>query len=485
MPGAICVLSMEKAAVRTSTDATLVLPTIVPSNHMPGRIVSVENHIRRMRGGALGFAIGAVGSACGLELETTRFDGTETGLDEHAVTQQSSPASNAKRTPRKGFRGEPKHDCRYVKLMDLLSSQTEGGPPVPRLDPIVERSAAPSGLDWLATFAGLWILTGLFIDAHQHLFLAVESFLNPWHMTMYTGAVFAAAVLGITIARNYPRAGSFWKAIPAGYSQSVVGVAALLLGGALDFVWHAIFGFEHQLDLLLSPPHLFLLTGLFFLVTGPVRSAFARPQASRLVEELPMLISLGLAFEIIQFVTQFGFYPEALMRDHPLSQVAFHNEQFVLSVFLFYRQALEISIVIWQSLLLAAAVLYVCVRRRLHFGALVVLCVVEKLWIGGELVTGFNELLLVVLASVTAGAAGDFVIAKLRPALRNPNALRLLGFVVPSAYFAAYFAFAVPVFGGTWWDASFVFGSIVEAGIVGLCVSQLLLAGSQTNPSSA
>ena len=50
-----------------------------------------------------------------------------------------------------------------------------------------------------------------------------------------------------------------------------------------------------------------------------------------------MLISLGLAFEIIQFVTQFGFYPEALMRDHPLSQIVFHSEQFVLSVFLFYQ----------------------------------------------------------------------------------------------------------------------------------------------------
>ena len=37
------------------------------------------------------------------------------------------------------------------------------------------------------------------------------------------------------------------------------------------------------------------------------------------------------------------------------------------------------------------------------------------------------------------------------------------------------------MFGGTWWDASFVFGSIAEAGLVGLCISQLFLAGSQTS----
>lgn len=466
--------------MRTSTDATFVLTTIVPSNHDPGVIVSVENHIFTICGGALGIATGAEGNERGRVAETIMFDGMETGFAEHAERYaQSKPTVTAKTALIKGFGGPSKDDCRYMKLMDLLSSRAEAGPSLPRLDVVL--GDAPSTLDWLVTFAGLWVITGLFIDAHQHLFLAVESFLNPWHMTMYSGAVFAAAVLGVTIWKNYAAAGSFWRAVPTGYAQSVFGVAALLAGGATDFAWHAVFGFEHQLDLLLSPPHLFLLTGLFFLITGPVRSALRRPQARRLVDQLPMLISLGLAFEIIQFVTQYGFYPEALMRDHPLSQVAFSREQFVLSVFLFYRQALEMSIVIWQSLLLAAATLYLVVRQRLAFGALIVLCIAEKLWIAGELSTDFKQLLLVVLASAIAGLAGDLIIAKLRPGWRNPNAFRALGFLVPSAYFAAFFALAVPMFGGTWWDASFVFGSIAEAGIAGLCVSQLFLAGSQTS----
>jgi len=371
-----------------------------------------------------------------------------------------------------------------MKLMDLLSAREAEGPSVPRFD-VVESSGAPSRLDWLITLAGLWIITGLFIDAHQHLFLAVESFFNPWHMTMYSGAVFAAVVLAAEAAPRFRRTGSFWTALPPGYVQSAFGVAALLLGGATDFAWHAAFGFEHQLDLLLSPPHLFLLTGLFFLITGPVRSGILRRDAANLLQQLPMLISLGLAFEIIQFVTQYGFYPEALMRDHPLSQITHQSEQFTLSVFLFYRQALEIAIVIWQSLLLAAAVLYLCLSKRLHFGAIAVICVAEKLWIGGELSTDVGELALVVLASLTAGLIGDVLFAKLRPSGRRPNAFRLLGFAVPAAYFAAYFIFAVPLFGGTWWDASFVFGSIAEAGIVGLCISQLLLAGSNTSARTA
>ncbi len=448
-----------------------MLTTILPSNQVPGSILSVENQIRTMRGAALGTATGGVGHARGCCAETVRFGGTATGLGEQAESKiAATPAETLKRK-------------RYMNLVEMLAPRTQAEASLPSFDFRVESDGVPTTLDWLVTLAGLWIMTGLFIDAHQHLFLAVESFLNPWHMTMYSGAVFAATVMGVAIARNYKTAGNLRKAIPDGYLQSVFGVAALLIGGACDFVWHYFFGFEHQLDLLLSPPHLFLLTGLFFLITGPVRSALRRRDAKNLFQQLPMLISLGLAFEIVQFCTQYGFYPEALMRDHPLSQVAYQHEQFVLSVFLFYRQALEISIVIWQSLLLAAAVLYLAVQKRLYFGALIVVCVVEKLWIAGELSTDWGELLLVVLASVCAGLAGDWILAKLQASARNPNAFRLLGFVVPAVYFAAYFAFAVPMFGGTWWDASFVFGSIAEAGIVGVCVSQLLLAGSQ--PSSA
>jgi hypothetical protein len=352
-------------------------------------------------------------------------------------------------------------------------------------DLVTVRPGASTRLDWLVALAGVWIMTGLFIDAHQHIFETIETFLNPWHIVMYSGAIFAAAVLAVTIASNYRQSRSFWHAVPPGYPQSVVGVFCLLLGGGLDSIWHAIFGFEHQLDLLLSPPHLFLLSGLFFLVSGPVRAALLRPNAPRLIDQLPMLVSMGLAFEVIQFVTQFGFYPEALMRDHPMSQVAFRHEQFVLSVFLFYKQSLEIMIVLWQSALLAAAALYLCARKRLHFGALAVLCVAEKLWIGGEVSSDGLEVLLLVLASIAAGLSGDLLIAKLRPSVRKPNALRLVGFVVPAAYFAAYFIFAVPMFGGTWWDPSFVFGSIALAGIVGVCVAQLLVGGSQARAGSA
>jgi hypothetical protein len=68
--------------------------------------------MRTMRGGASGFAIGAVGKAWGLAFETTRFGGRETGLDEHPQTEQMAPATNAQSARRRGFRGESKDDSR-------------------------------------------------------------------------------------------------------------------------------------------------------------------------------------------------------------------------------------------------------------------------------------------------------------------------------------------------------------------------------------
>ena len=347
------------------------------------------------------------------------------------------------------------------------------------------RPGAPTRLDWFITIAAIWMMTGLFIDAHQHLFETIDTFLNPWHITLYSGAIAAAVILVLEIRRNRRPDRGFWASVPHGYAQSVVGAGCLILGGALDAVWHSIFGFEHQLDLLLSPPHLVLLTGLFFLVTGPVRSGLARPNATNLIDELPMLISMGVAFEVVQFVTQFGFYPEALLRDRPLSQQQFIHQQFVLSVMLFYKQSTEILTVIWQSLVLAAATIYLCCRKQLHAGAFVVLCVAEKLWIGGELSTDAGELVLIVLASIAAGAAGDAIVAKYRPSVVRAGALRWFGGAVPAAYMAAYFIFAFPMFGGTWWDASFTFGCIALAGIAGVCVAQLFIAGYQARPGAA
>jgi hypothetical protein len=76
-----------------------VLATIVPSNQIPGRIVSVEKHIRTILGGALGCATGAAGSSVGARAATIRFPGTWPGFAEHAARSVKA-ATDAKAMPR-------------------------------------------------------------------------------------------------------------------------------------------------------------------------------------------------------------------------------------------------------------------------------------------------------------------------------------------------------------------------------------------------
>ena len=91
--------------MRTSTEATFVLPIITPSNHIPGWIVSVENQTCTIRGGALGLAMGGDGHARGCFSETVMFGGSETGFGEQAVTDAATaPTRSSVTRVQKGYR---------------------------------------------------------------------------------------------------------------------------------------------------------------------------------------------------------------------------------------------------------------------------------------------------------------------------------------------------------------------------------------------
>jgi len=58
-----------------------------------------------------------------------------------------------------------------------------------------------------------------------------------------------------------------------------LGLLAVLIFGAagtVDLYGHALFGFESNIEALLSPSHLFLFTGWFLILFAPIRAARAR-----------------------------------------------------------------------------------------------------------------------------------------------------------------------------------------------------------------
>ena len=67
------------------------------------------------------------------------------------------------------------------------------------------------------------------------------------------------------------------RALPSGYGLSLVGAVLFGVGGALDLVWHSLFGIEADVAALMSPTHLLLIGSATLIATGPLRAAWRRP----------------------------------------------------------------------------------------------------------------------------------------------------------------------------------------------------------------
>ncbi len=114
--------------------------------------------------------------------------------------------------------------------------------------------------------------------------------------------------------------------MPVGYGLSLVGLLIFVVGGVGDLLWHELFGFEHDLEALLSPSHLVLALSGALMVAGPFRSAWHRPDVQSppsLGTQWPMLVSMALLLSLFTFFTQFAhpLVETWLMQDTPRSEV--------------------------------------------------------------------------------------------------------------------------------------------------------------------
>ena len=89
-------------------------------------------------------------------------------------------------------------------------------------------------LDWLMAIVSCAIVFGLYIDGWAHNHGQVDdSFFTPWHALLYGAVGFAGLVLIISHFRNV-NAGHRWtKALPAGYTLSLIGFFAFGAGGGV------------------------------------------------------------------------------------------------------------------------------------------------------------------------------------------------------------------------------------------------------------
>ncbi|MGH6635365.1 MAG: TolB family protein [Gammaproteobacteria bacterium] len=187
----------------------------------------------------------------------------------------------------------------------------------------VSLSALPPAcarLDRVMALLCSWLVLGLYIDGWAHRHVKIETFFTPWHLILYAGFVAVASYLLLTWHRNHVQGYPWRRAMPPGYELSLLGLLIFVLSGCGDLIWHELFGFEHDLEALLSPTHLILALGGTLMIAGPFRSAWQRPDhpsARSLATQWPMLVSLTLLLSILTFFTQFAhpFVETRLVQD--------------------------------------------------------------------------------------------------------------------------------------------------------------------------
>jgi hypothetical protein len=169
------------------------------------------------------------------------------------------------------------------------------------------RRAVSSGRrDLVVALATVWLAGGLFLDgwAHSHV-PTLETFFTPWHGVLYSGyAALAVSLVPAGVWRGRPE-GAVREWVPAGYGLGLLGAILFAVGGAFDLTWHTVFGIEVNLEALLSPPHLILLTAGTLMITTPIRAAAAKRGAAGREAWAPVLISATTATAVAAFFVDY------------------------------------------------------------------------------------------------------------------------------------------------------------------------------------
>ena len=238
--------------------------------------------------------------------------------------------------------------------------------PLPELRVLQEAPAEPAAgrFAWLVTAAHTWILVGLFLDGWFHIHRPEgESFFTPWHGVLYSG-VAATVVVHLLQQR---RAGG----VSPGYAPSLAGGLVVGTAGFVDMVWHTVFGVEADLNALLSPPHLLLITAGTLVFAGPLRAALRAPAGAP--------GGLPTAFAAAYVVTGLGFFTQYA---NPFTQVYAEAAGGASSLqALELREVAGVAGIIVFAALIAGAVAILTARTTLVPGSLAVAVGVPSLFL--------------------------------------------------------------------------------------------------------
>lgn len=333
--------------------------------------------------------------------------------------------------------------------------------------------------DWLVACVSYVLIGGCLIDAWSHYHETIETFFTPSHAVIYGSFVLLLGIFAWEMVTNRRKGYAWNNAVPSAYRWSVAGLGLFFAGGFGDLIWHTFMGVEAGIDVLLSPTHLTIGLALLMIFSGPVRSLMERrSEAASLTDQLPALIALAAILSAFHFGTQFAMQPGADAANAPLRVHGFSPDLLTLLAIGFYKQGYGILIVMFQSVLIAAIVLFAVRTFSLRPGALTTLLLLGNLQAAAMLTNGPAFFVTVAVMSLAAGIAGDWLVARMRPSEGRVAALRVFGFCVPAVYFGAYMLICAMMLHGVWWDWNVVLGAILYAGAIGFGLSFLIAPSS-------
>ncbi len=321
-------------------------------------------------------------------------------------------------------------------------------------------------------FAGYWTIAGLYTDAGWHIRHDVDTFITWAHALLYSGLLLLLYLIGSRYFAARRRNESLSAAFGPAYSWSAAGVLLFLVGGVADTINHVFFGFEAGFDALLAPTHQIIGAGVLLIISGPIRSAVCQiPRPATLVQQIPTIVSAAAILELMHWGTQVFFRVDAARALGAIVPHKLGANALTLMTIHFYQQGGSLIAIVLQSLLMMGTAFYLVRNFRLRPGAITILFVLGNGLIAITHSLNWLDAASVLVASATAGIAGDAFLARAPAYFTSRRWFGSFAFAVPAIYAGVLLLFTIAFMGGTWWDPLFATGIIFYAGLFSLLLS--------------
>lgn len=326
--------------------------------------------------------------------------------------------------------------------------------------------------EMVAVGCAVWMAGGLFIDGWAHNAEKPETFFTPWHGVLYSG--FGAAVLWGTWLSRRDKVRMFdFRGSPPGQQLTALGLVLFAMGGGADFVWHAIFGIEVDIEALLSPSHLILFAAGVLALTGPVRAEWADPESRSpsLRAFAPALISIAIGTAVVafffQYVSPFRWDVYGTWVDRYTGLVT--RDRFAASDFREAYQVVGIAAILITTVILVGPLLLAMRRWQVPFGTATVIIFAPTFLVTG--LDGF-EMVELALPALLAGLVTDWLIVATGASMERPRMVWVVGAAAPLVLWAAFFA-VFHASEGLGWPVELWSGATVMASFTGLGLAML------------